>query len=675
MYKKNGFQNDAAGSYHEDDGDTPALNGDAGDLKKIEDLYSANHEREALLIIDRVLGLSKDFESNFKKLAELLKINDSPVVVKTDVFAINKERFGLNVHFKLGPKHVPHLLALRSKCYTALLDTTSGRSDPKLKIGAVANAELTLKLFPENPEFLIWVAQVLFLTGEVERAITLGKKAQSIDPENQMIKSTLEVFNRGNNADSFFELTHKALTLINSFREKCSAMQEGGPDGEKLMSADRKTMEILQKAGDMLYDSIEIYPKQAKAWAGLSWIYSMIGQKEKALGFFKEAQKIDPSDDLVINQASEFEKFGWTVEETIIGVNKGWKTAGGNSCRTGVASTSIRPPLSLSWTFDECGWIEGGIVVSGLTAVFGARNGKIYAVDIRKGTKLWEYTLGGILCGYLQIHNQQVFAGNSGYSISLDLASGKKIWESETNSKKNGFNLPIINSPLSIGEIIIFSDESLSILGVKKGEILFNDSSNFDPNTHTGPCANDKYVYIPDYKKMHRLNLSDGKFDQTTYTEGKIISGPVLADEYLLYGNNRSSVVAISTESFEVIWSFPVEGEVQHLGYLESRPAISNDRVFFGGPDGTFYALELSSGRKIWATSIGNFIASPPLISGDVVYILTDDGNFYALSATSGKILWQNNSNKKINSANCAPSPAGNQILIGWDRLYAYKSS
>jgi outer membrane protein assembly factor BamB len=73
---------------------------------------------------------------------------------------------------------------------------------------------------------------------------------------------------------------------------------------------------------------------------------------------------------------------------------------------------------------------------------------------------------------------------------------------------------------------------------------------------------------------------------------------------------------------------------------IESSPAVSNGRVFFGAPDGKIYALEAQTGSKIWAFKTDGEVSSSPVVSGSVVYVLSANGHFYALDADRGSKLW-----------------------------------
>ena len=74
-------------------------------------------------------------------------------------------------------------------------------------------------------------------------------------------------------------------------------------------------------------------------------------------------------------------------------------------------------------------------------------------------------------------------------------------------------------------------------------------------------------------------------------------------------------------------------------GFVESAPAIANGVVYVGSDDGNLYALNATSGAKLWnyTTSGGT---SSPAVAGSVVFVGGFDGNLYALSASTGNKLW-----------------------------------
>ena len=56
--------------------------------------------------------------------------------------------------------------------------------------------------------------------------------------------------------------------------------------------------------------------------------------------------------------------------------------------------------------------------------------------------------------------------------------------------------------------------------------------------------------------------------------------------------------------------------------------------------DGNVYALNASTGAKLWSYNTGAPYVSSPAVANGVVYIGAGDGNVYALNASTGAKLW-----------------------------------
>src|SRR5712675_2392356 len=66
-----------------------------------------------------------------------------------------------------------------------------------------------------------------------------------------------------------------------------------------------------------------------------------------------------------------------------------------------------------------------------------------------------------------------------------------------------------------------------------------------------------------------------------------------------------------------------------------SSPAVANGVVYVSSEDGAVYALEASTGAKLWSyTTGGGVFGSSPAVENGVVYVGSDDANVYALNAS-----------------------------------------
>ena len=73
---------------------------------------------------------------------------------------------------------------------------------------------------------------------------------------------------------------------------------------------------------------------------------------------------------------------------------------------------------------------------------------------------------------------------------------------------------------------------------------------------------------------------------------------------------------------------------------MVSSPAVANGVVYVGSDDDNVYALNASTGAKLWSYATGGAVYSSPAVANGVVYVGSDDGNVYALNASTGAKLW-----------------------------------
>ena len=77
----------------------------------------------------------------------------------------------------------------------------------------------------------------------------------------------------------------------------------------------------------------------------------------------------------------------------------------------------------------------------------------------------------------------------------------------------------------------------------------------------------------------------------------------------------------------------------------QSSPAVVNGVVYIGSRDDNLYALNASTGAKLWSFTTGGEVIASPAVANGVVYIgsynqNTNDGTMYALDARTGALLW-----------------------------------
>jgi len=355
-----------------------------------------------------------------------------------------------------------------------------------------------------------------------------------------------------------------------------------------------------------------------------------------------------------------------------------WPVSGGNAGRTGAVPCEVSFPLSLVWSRPVDGFLSGGIVADSGIAIY-ADGGPlppftIHAVDLKDGTELWHHRAPEVAVGTPAISDGRVFAGNAGAALCLDLRSGERLWYAEPEGSPDIGRGPhgSGNCVLCVGQWVVFCDNALSILDAVTGRVLASKTVPLEPWQHSGPCATKDMLFLPiSGREIARANLVTGRYEESIHPEGKVVSGPMIAGDFLVYGTNRATLCAASLHSLQTQWThaWSVDG-----WFVESRPAYANGRVFVGGLDGALHCLDAASGQVVWRSPCcTDEIEGAPTVLGSSVLALTPEG-LTAHAVDDGRLLWKSESDGHFGGASCAPAAADGLILVGWDNVYAFAS-
>jgi len=133
-------------------------------------------------------------------------------------------------------------------------------------------------------------------------------------------------------------------------------------------------------------------------------------------------------------------------------------------------------------------------------------------------------------------------------------------------------------------------------------------------------------------------------------------------------------------------WAAPAAVGGQPSAALYASPTVSGGRVFLGSNTGVFYALSLSSGKRIWSRDLGyaptltcpargitataSVAADPARGGAATVYIQSATGVLYALDAATGTVVWQTQLTPVSATQNgyygwSSPTVVGRRVYVG----------
>jgi outer membrane protein assembly factor BamB len=106
-----------------------------------------------------------------------------------------------------------------------------------------------------------------------------------------------------------------------------------------------------------------------------------------------------------------------------------------------------------------------------------------------------------------------------------------------------------------------------------------------------------------------------------------------VANGAVYFGSKDHNVYALNASTGAKLWSYATGNQVYH------SPAVVNGVVYAGSWDNKVYALNANTGAKLWSYDTG-YQVGDLAVANAVVYVATDYGNLYALNAARGAKLW-----------------------------------
>lgn len=92
----------------------------------------------------------------------------------------------------------------------------------------------------------------------------------------------------------------------------------------------------------------------------------------------------------------------------------------------------------------------------------------------------------------------------------------------------------------------------------------------------------------------------------------------------------------VNVGTIDLDWTFAATGAIT------SSPAVAGGTVYFGSADDNLYAVNVTTGAKVWSFKTGAAITdSSPAVANGIVYIGSTDDYLYAVNATTGAQSWK----------------------------------
>ena len=356
----------------------------------------------------------------------------------------------------------------------------------------------------------------------------------------------------------------------------------------------------------------------------------------------------------------------------------------GNPGLTGISPAKLPNSLSLLWTYKTAGPVKSSAAVADGKVFIGSDDKHLHCIDLKSGQKIWSLATEGeiessplVLDGMIfktsaqgRYYGPMVYVGSAdGRLYAVDAETGRVIWKYETEDKilgaPNWFPAPNDNSGESKWILAGSYDYRLYCFDAKTGKTNWTyETGNYINGTPA--VADGKTVFGGCDALLHVISLKDGQKIKEVEA-GAYIAGSGAYDANKFYvGHYENEFLCADLEAGKILWKF----KDRAFPYFSS-PALTKDRVVFGGRDKRLHCVKKDSGEELWSFQARGKVDSSPVVAGDKIVVGSEDGHLYMIALADGTQLWSYEIGEALTSS---PAVIDNTVIVGSEdgNVYAF---
>ena len=305
------------------------------------------------------------------------------------------------------------------------------------------------------------------------------------------------------------------------------------------------------------------------------------------------------------------------------------------------------------------GW--SGITVKEETVYF-SYGPQVYAINLQNGSQQWVYPLEAE--AKVDFYAAPLFADNDSQLIaasydsnlySLNPDNGQKNWSFEDPQNR------LVASPLITDQAIFVPSADNNLYAVDfDGNSLWVFETEQPIWATPGWSDSCGCIYLASMDHfLYAVNPDNGsQLWKSEDLGGPIVSQPTVSETGLiLISTFNNEILALDEESHKVEWRYHTSD------WAWASPVVDGEMVYASDLSGTFYALELETGKLVWQLQPGGNIVSAPLVLDDQIYFSTaaKDTSSLVVASKDGVIQRNQPIGGKLYAS---PASGGETILL-----------
>ncbi len=339
-----------------------------------------------------------------------------------------------------------------------------------------------------------------------------------------------------------------------------------------------------------------------------------------------------------------------------------WPMFRGQPSLIGIAHGKLNTRLKLKWSYKTGDEVKSSPAVADGRVFIGSFDEHLHAIDFKTGKSAWKFKTEGTIESAPLVLNGIVYTGSEdGKVYALDSKTGKKVWDYQTDDKVIGAPNWIKNPNGGNPAILVGShDYLLYSFDSKTGKTNWTYETD---NYINGSPAVDPKLAVTAFGGcdaiLHVINVETGEKVKEIEAGAYVAGSAALIDGQAFFGHYDNEYQRVDLMKGTNIWTY----HDRRFPFFSS-PAVTKDRVIFGGRDKRLHCVSRETGKKFWTfTTRGRVDSSPVVVDGKVVFA-SEDGRVYIVSLVNGEELWNFEVGESITSS---PAVVDGHIIIGAD--------
>ena len=285
--------------------------------------------------------------------------------------------------------------------------------------------------------------------------------------------------------------------------------------------------------------------------------------------------------------------------------------------------------------------------------------------------RLWDAKIGaGAGDNYLKlgpaIDGKRGFVtDDKGHVRAFDVHTGKAIWDVQ-------LHLPVTGGVGLAGNRVLVGTRRGKVVALSKddGHVLWRTTVSSEVLAPPGGAQGVVVVRTVD-GRLFGLDADTGKRKWTYDANVPVLtlrgtSAPVVSNGIVVCGFDNGKLVALTLGDGTVLWDTTVavphgRSELERIVDIDGDPVIRGNTVYVASYQGRVAAVQLDSGRMLWARDISSYAGLT--VDDKKVYVTDASGDIWALDRYAGATLWKQDKLKRRRLT--APVLDGKYVVVG----------